>query len=76
MYTNAGVLQVISVKDAAVNLVKTRNLLEAIGNGEVKVSKADFAALVRLEEDIKAHFVNRAELLGMTNVDNKSMERF
>lgn len=74
MYTNDGVLQVISARSAGQNLVQAKAILDAVMDDGLIISEANFQALTRLEEDIKAHFVRRAELLGMTNVDMKTLD--
>lgn len=76
MYTNAGVLGVIGVRNAAANLGQTRAALDAVEKGEMKLTEREFEALVRLEEDIKTFFLHRAEALGMTNVANNAMRSF
>lgn len=73
MYTNAGMLEAISTRDIALNLEKVRKILDAVEAEKVQVSEKEFDELVRWEEDIKAHFVHKAEVLGMTNVANQGM---
>lgn len=74
MYTNAGVLQVIGIRNAAANLVLVQSSLNRVESGELEMTEMAFDELVRMEEDIKTHFLHRAEMLGMTNVANKAMD--
>lgn len=74
MYTNDGILAMISVRDTAANFGLVRAVLNDIDKGEVEASELEHAKLIQWELDIKAHFVRRAELLGMTNVASSGMD--
>lgn len=73
MYTNAGVLAMMTTKDIAVTFMQVQATLNEVEKGRAEIEKADFDMLARWEEDIKDHFVRRTELLGMTNVSNDAM---
>lgn len=75
MYTHAGILAMLPLKDVANNYRIVEDLLNRIEKDNLVVDKADFEELKRWEQDIKTFFINLAEQLGMTNVHRNTMEQ-
>ncbi len=74
MYTNRGVLAMMTAGNIAHNYALIQKHLEAVEKGELEMSDALHTDLVRWEQDMHAHVVNMAERLGTTNVCNSSMK--
>lgn len=75
MYTNAGILAMMTVQDVALNLEACEGLLKRVESGKLEAKKSDFDALCRWEEDAKAYFVRLAEQMGLTNTQRLGMKK-
>jgi hypothetical protein len=73
MYTNRGMLAMMTTANIVANYAIVQKHLAAAERGEEEINAALYADLVRWEQDMHAHIVGMAEHVGRTNVCNSSM---
>lgn len=74
MYTNRGMLAMMTTSNIAANYAMIQKHLKAAEEGAIQMDPALFVDMQRWEQDIHAHIVEAIERVGRTNVCNDSMK--
>ncbi len=74
MYTNAGMLAMMTTANIIANYELVRSILADVESGKLAMSETAFDNHRRWEEDMSDFFVRRAEQLGITNARRSGMQ--